>query len=597
MNQKIEIDDVVQGIQDQRTLIDKLQNNNFGWDIVVGDAFVRGMRDIGYKSTAFAMAELIDNSIQAGAKHVDVVFGFDAGAKPTSIAIADDGHGMEPQMVRAALIWGAGTRELNRDGFGRYGYGLPSASVSQAKRVTVFSRTASNSWYSAYLDIDEISNGDWTVANRIEMPAERPQEPPANITIELAKLGRDFSNGGTIVVWEKTDRVDAKQRDVLRNRLSGDIGVIYRNYLRDTAVTVDGKPVRPCDPLFLTPGFLHFDLDDDRAVELPSAVVDVKDKTTDTVVGRMRVRYSRFPATFFRKPEYKANFKAGRPAVNERLAIADANNGIVFLRNGRQIDVVRPSRGQGTQFNATTDRFWGVEVDFDASLDEYFYITTSKQQVRPNDKIWDILTQQANVFTTIATMKNAYDKDAKLIRAAAEATARRASIEAIEDAERFRITKPPQETPERKREADDNLRKEVDRRAKVANIPPEVVERELVAEQQGNHHAVQTEDVFGAPFFRCEQQGGQRVLVINTAHPFYTEVYMAPGSTPRLRAGLEILLWTLGNAEVDSDPGSERRRFYEQERPLVWSQNLAQAITSLSRMSIVTDADENTTAA
>ena len=31
--------------------------------------------------------------------------------------------------------------------------------------------------------------------------------------------------------------------------------------------------------------------------------------------------------------------------------------------------------------NATTDRFWAVEVDFDAALDELFSITTSKQQV------------------------------------------------------------------------------------------------------------------------------------------------------------------------------------------------------------------------
>ncbi len=49
----------------QQELVKQLDET--GWDLIVGDAFVRGMRDIGYKSTSYAMAELIDNSIQAGA--------------------------------------------------------------------------------------------------------------------------------------------------------------------------------------------------------------------------------------------------------------------------------------------------------------------------------------------------------------------------------------------------------------------------------------------------------------------------------------------------------------------------------------------------
>src|SRR5207249_4844968 len=117
-----------------------------GWDIIVGDAFVRGMRDIGYKSTSYAMAELIDNSVEASAQHVDIVFGFDSGEKPRQVAVIDDGYGMQPKMVRAALIWGAGTRAAKRSGYGKYGYGLPSASVSQCQRVEVYSKTEGGEW-------------------------------------------------------------------------------------------------------------------------------------------------------------------------------------------------------------------------------------------------------------------------------------------------------------------------------------------------------------------------------------------------------------------------------------------------------------------
>src|SRR2546423_650942 len=114
------------GLAAQSRLIDTLESNDFGWDLMVGDAFVRGMRDIGYKSTSFALAELIDNAMQASATRIDIVFGFDGGAKPTKIAAIDNGYGMQPKMVRASLVWGAGTRAEDRSGFGKYGYGLPS---------------------------------------------------------------------------------------------------------------------------------------------------------------------------------------------------------------------------------------------------------------------------------------------------------------------------------------------------------------------------------------------------------------------------------------------------------------------------------------
>ena len=106
---------------------------------MVGDAFVRGMRDIGYKSTPYALAELIDNAIQASATGSTSSSASTPAPSRPSIAVIDDGYGMEPKMVRAALVWGAEPGPKTA-GFGKYGYGLPSASVSQCHRVTVFPR-------------------------------------------------------------------------------------------------------------------------------------------------------------------------------------------------------------------------------------------------------------------------------------------------------------------------------------------------------------------------------------------------------------------------------------------------------------------------
>jgi Histidine kinase-, DNA gyrase B-, and HSP90-like ATPase len=585
-----------QPLQAQEQLVAQLDAE--GWDLMIGAAFVRGMRDIGYKSTAFAMAELIDNSIQASANTVDIVFGFQRGSKPSQIAIIDDGHGMTPKMVRASLIWGAGTRSENRDGFGKYGYGLPTASISQAYRVTVYSKIAGGDWYRGYLDVEEIRDGGWTEGNRIQTPTEKLEEPPKFVIEHLMKAKRwDKLDHGTVVVWDRLDpnRVDYKRREDLRNKLVTDLGVIYRNYLRDTPVTVDGFAVEPCDPLFLTEGFRYHEVDGDRAIPLPPATVEVKDKETGAVVGNMRVRFARMPATFFRQADFKRTNKPGSKNMNERHEIADANHGIIFLRNGRQIDVIRPPRKLAS-FNATTDRYWGVEVDFDASLDDLFSITTSKQQVTPDARVWDMLKDKAKLFEAIGEMRGVYKKEAAVIRTEVEKSkeTQRASVEAIEAAGRFRTTKPPTDTDERRQEAKTNLDRQAKQRAGKAGLKPEIVQRELLAARDGVDHAVESEEMPGAPFFRCVQEGGTRILYLNVAHPFYTEVYAGPGTSPRLRAGLEVLLWTLGNAEVDADPDSDRRLFYERERSSVWTPGLDDALKALKTIAVIeTEAEES----
>jgi len=283
--------------------------------------------------------------------------------------------------------------------------------------------------------------------------------------------------------------------------------------------------------------------------------------------------------------------RANSKVRNERLDIADANNGIIFLRNGRQIDTVRPPRKyRGAAINATTDRFWAVEVDFDATIDHLFKITTSKQQITPSDAIWDLLDNKG-LFTAIATMRGDYDKDSKTVRDTAEATKKRAAVEALEDAQKYKVAKPPQETPERKKEADDNLEREIERQARKTGIDRKIIEAELSAKQEESEYAVEIEDLPGAPFYRCEQRGGQRVLLINQSHGFYTDLYMGHGTNPRLRAALEVLLFTLGNAEVDADPESDRRTFYARERSSVWSPNLDDTLKSLGKIDLVVQPD------
>ena len=151
--------------------------------LVVPEAFVRGIRDLGYRRNGDAIAELIDNSLQAGADRIDISFGYDgttSAKKPSQLAVIDNGHGMEPEMIRMAVMWGGTHRENDRSGLGRYGYGLPCASVSLGRRFSVISKTAGGPLSQVTLDLDALADGDYTDRyGEIVVPEPREAEVPS----------------------------------------------------------------------------------------------------------------------------------------------------------------------------------------------------------------------------------------------------------------------------------------------------------------------------------------------------------------------------------------------------------------------------------
>ena len=247
-----------------------------------------------------------------------------------------------------------------------------------------------------------------------------------------------------------------------------------------------------------------------------------------------------------------------------RLHVRKANNGFIILRAGRQIDVVTENPWHNFMNN---DRYLGIEIDFDPLLDEEFGVTTNKQQINPSERMWEILKQNgvhSALKQLIADYKGANSED----EAATEAGKEKASEEIAAATEKFRKQKALPASPVRERESQKELQAEVDRLQKETGKPKE----QIVDEIEAKRYKVDYETIPGAPFFRMLQLGGQRRLLINTAHRFYTDLYGGPViASKRVRTALEFLLIVLGECELDSTP--EKEKFYRYERN-EWSRRL-----------------------
>ena len=136
--------------------------------IVSPDLTVNSLRSSGYKNTAYAAAELIDNSIQAEANFVELVcleetiFNRNQVKRISEIAVIDNGCGMNKDLLQRSLKFGDGTHleEKNQRGIGKFGMGLPSASISQGRRVEVWSwQNGIESAMYSYIDTDEMKTG------------------------------------------------------------------------------------------------------------------------------------------------------------------------------------------------------------------------------------------------------------------------------------------------------------------------------------------------------------------------------------------------------------------------------------------------------
>ena len=212
-------------------------------------AMLESLRGLGY-STAAALADILDNSVSAGAKNVHIDFAWNA--SESRISLLDDGRGMDDAELESAMRLGDRNPLDARSAsdLGRFGMGLKTASFSQCRRLTVATvkggATSCLRW-----DLDELAaapDGGWLL---FEGPADGSES-------YITRL--EGMKSGTLVLWEKMDRIvtagyNSDDFVDLIDNVESHLAMIFHRLIEGPrsklCVLLNDKPIEPWDP-FMT---------------------------------------------------------------------------------------------------------------------------------------------------------------------------------------------------------------------------------------------------------------------------------------------------------------------------------------------------------
>ncbi len=568
------------------------------------ETVIESLRDNGYTNTAYALAEIIDNSLQAKATRVEVGF---IEQKPANkknytvseIALWDNGIGMSPETLRTAMQFGGGTHRNDGEGMGKFGMGLPNSSISQCKRVDVWSWQNGCEPYHTFLDIEQMKTGDLEVV---------PEPTNKSIPDKFSKaFFPQRPDSGTLVIWSELDRLSWKTGKSIYKHCEHLVGRMYRHFIAEDNIKIDSIIYRhdgtdslsawerlnfkANDPMYLLkntslpelPGNYRnqsfFEQQDEEIVSIEYVDDHGEPKRADVTITTSMVKTS-----IANKILKTSAATLGKTEWGKHCG---KNIGVSIVRAGREL-VLRNSFFKG-DFGNSKGRFCGIEVSFPPCLDTVFGVTNNKQdavKIIPYEmqtiaeqagfdseadykrdllENSDPLLEVFKVTDVIAKQVKELDKKLKEVNIQGKATKGTEEPKTVSEGAASKATqgsahrdthghKTKEETPK-------ELKKEdvVDHLKKAGGMSDE--EAEEKAERlilTGNRFLIEDVARDSEAFFDVSTSKGLTLVLFNTNHVFYQKLVSKLGGDE-----LEIMQTTIaGFARVMNETTDEKRLNY-----------------------------------
>lgn len=369
------------------------------------------MQASGYRNTTYALAELIDNSFDGEATKIKIVF-FEKRDHNNKryideVIVTDNGNGMTKEVLYTCLRFGSTTNTdlktlVRTKKKGKFGFGLPNASLSQCRNITAYSWQTPDNIFSTKLNLDEIVQTD-----SISLPEVQSASLPPRYKEASAILDKKH---GTIISWMACDKLSAVKGDTLCDRAKSKLGTIYRHLLHEGATLSlevyeynSAKnsymqqlvtQVVPNDPLFLMKDTLIAEKMYPLAISALPYAESYKQFSTGTNTCKATnikmddlcqsidfrwggtTRTIEITASVAHINIQKPGIKIG--ASTDVGQFYGQRDSISFVRAGREI-----ASGDFGFYRKTEPqhRWWSIEVKFDADCDDLLGVFNTKQGI------------------------------------------------------------------------------------------------------------------------------------------------------------------------------------------------------------------------
>lgn len=307
-----------------------------------------------------ALADVVDNAIEAGARTIDIIVNFDE----ESVCILDDGDGMTDEVHREAMKFAAQTRSYSEKDLGKFGTGMKAASLSQAERLVVATRPKKTRDISIRcLDREHIrQSNDWEHLTLILEEKDLP-----DVCLQHLKRGH-----GTAIAWSrltfnslKRGVLEAERKTELYNatkKAELHLSMIFHRFLMGETIDgskvlirINGNEIEPYDPF--------------ARQEKGTIVMEPK---------HLRVNGTMMNLQGYVLPPKKEWSSAKAHEEHGRPKGWNASQGFYIYRNDRLIQWGTWLRMRTAEPHASLAR---IALDFTSSLDEVLSVTVDKSKV------------------------------------------------------------------------------------------------------------------------------------------------------------------------------------------------------------------------
>lgn len=490
---------------------------------------IASLRDVGYNTTTSAVSEHVDNAIQAGASEVRVFFRQTGkkGDATIDVAIYDNGAGMAPNVLKVATSFGGSMHYNARDGIGRFGMGMKTAALSMSPVMELYSWQEPGAFYNMTLDVEAIGKErvnmvelpDPTLMN--ELPDEvadffvKPMSFPSNATEQdlLVQRDEDISDklgaSGTIVYMPDCDRLTYHTARTLVEHSVKEMSRVYRRAIAEgLRLYVNNRVVEAFDPTYSMPTARHTRLIDlpvktSRllvAKTVPIPLWEHSDETENIVIRLYRLPFEEWT-------------NLSRKVLRNDLQVFSGLT-VTMLRNDREV-FAGPMTDLTTRHSVT--HWYRIQIDFPGTLDEAFGVAANKQGVRLKGYVKDAIKKA--IGEDITTLNDEIKRLQGKLASERKGAQPSASEARATDADQHQ-GKPLELSPEDEAQIEQNLRTLAIALRRDGESDDEAYER-----VKASKYLIDFKHDEYWPFYHVEHRFGRVLLTINTAHPFFEQLY------------------------------------------------------------------------